>query len=324
VLVGDEQRARRLYELLLPHADDNAVSYTQQPFGPVALRLGKLAATLAHWQEADRHFAAALARCELLGARAIAARVLLVHARALAARGEPADAGRLDAMLDEAKELCNELGMAGLLERFVRRAPPSEARIADAVFRHEGEFWTVAWGGQTFRLRDVKGLRYIAALLAAPGRQVHVLELVSAVGGAQADSRARLAEDDLIASRPSDGGPLLDEQAKQEYRLRLEQLAEDLEEARGWGDTERAARAEEEIDALTQALAEAVGLGGRDRTFASPAERARVNVTKSIRTAVKLVGNHSPELAAHLDASIQTGRFCSYATPGAAPPRWSL
>src|SRR5262249_8630420 len=109
VLVGDEKRALRLYELLLPHAEDNAVSYTQQPFGPVALRLGTLAASLGRWREADRHFTTALARSELLGARAIRVRVLLEHAAALAARGEPADRGRLDAMLDEAGRLCDEL-----------------------------------------------------------------------------------------------------------------------------------------------------------------------------------------------------------------------
>src|SRR5262249_40606293 len=37
VLVGDERRGLQLYELLLPHSGANAVSYTQQPFGPVAL-----------------------------------------------------------------------------------------------------------------------------------------------------------------------------------------------------------------------------------------------------------------------------------------------
>jgi hypothetical protein len=192
------------------------------------------------------------------------------------------------------------------------------------VFRQEGEYWTVAYEGRTFRLRDVKGLRYIATLLASPGREIHVLELVSAAAGASPEPRARLADRELVASRPSDSGPLLDEQAKDAYRLRLEQLAEELQEARDWGDPERVARLEEEIDALTQELAQAVGLGGRDRTFSSPAERARISVTKAIRTAIKLIDNQSPELAAHLDASIQTGRFCSYATPGAAPPGWSL
>ena len=129
---------------------------------------------------------------------------------------------------------------------------------------------------------------------------------------------------ELAKSRPSDAGTVLDEQAKQEYRDRLEQLAGELQEARDWRDPERVARLEEEIDVVTQELAQAVGLGGRDRTFSSPAERARISVTKAIRTAIKLIGNQCPALATHLEESIQTGRFCSYATPGAAPPRWSL
>jgi hypothetical protein len=175
-----------------------------------------------------------------------------------------------------------------------------------------------------FRLRDVKGLGYIASLLASPGREVHVLELVSAATGGPADARARLVGSGLVASRPSDGAPLLDEQAKEAYGQRLQQLADELQEARDWDDIERAAHLEEEIDVLTQELAQAMGLGGRDRTFSSPAERARISVTKAIRTAIRLIGNDCPQLAAHLDASIQTGRFCSYATPGAPPPSWSL
>ena len=326
VLVGDEGRALQLYELLLPHADDNAVSYTQQPFGPVALRLGKLAALLGRWKETDRHFATALARCELLGARAIRTRVLHEHAGALAARGEPADEGRLNVMLEEAADLCVELGMAGISERVSTLRDDLLVRPSamDGVFRREGEFWTIVYEGQTFRVRDVKGLRYIASLLASPGRQVHVLELASALTGQTAERRARLVEREFADSWPSDLTPVLDEQAKDEYGRRLQALEEELEQARDWGDAERTAGLNDEIDLLTQELARAVGLRGRDRTFSSPAERARISVTKAIRTAIRLIGAHSPGLAAHLEASIQTGRFCSYATPGAPPPSWSL
>jgi hypothetical protein len=326
VVVGDEARGLQLYELLLPHADDNAVSYTQQPFGPVALRLGMLASLLGRWQETDRHFASALARCELLGARAIRARVVVEHAAALAARGEPADRGRMNAMLDEAAQLCDDLGMTGLLERVhgLRAHPAAQPPALDAAFRNEGEFWTIVYEGQTFRLRDVKGLRYIAALLACPGRELHVLELVNVIGGRDPGTHASLVEPELADSWPGDLDPLLDEQAKREYGRRLEELDVELEEARSWGDTERAARIDEEIGLLSQELARAVGLRGRDRSFSTPAERARINVTKAIRTAIRLIDPHSPSLAAHLEASIQTGRFCSYATPGTAPPRWSL
>jgi hypothetical protein len=215
--------------------------------------------------------------------------------------------------------------MTDLFERFsALRRHPLQPSAVDAVFRHEGEFWTIAYGAQMFRLRDVKGLRYIASLLASPGRDIHVLELVSAATEPRADARARLAKDDVVASWPSDLDPLLDDQAKKDYGRRLEDLEEELEQARDWGDTERAARLEDELDLLTQELARAVGLRGRDRTFASPAERARISVTKAIRTAIRLIDKHCPELAAHFEASIQTGRSCSYATPGDRPPSWSL
>ena len=324
VLVGDQRRGLQLYELLLPHAGDNAVSYSKQPFGPVAFRLGKLAAMLQRWGDADRHFATALDRCEHLGARAIRARVLLEHANALAARGEGGDRERIPAMFEVAASLCGELGMTGLSERFsdLRRRPAQPA-VGDAVFRHEGEVWTIAYAGQMFRLRDVKGLRYIASLLASEGREVHVLELVGAATGRPADALAGLAENDVVGSRPAAFDPLLDDQAKAEYGRRLEELEEELEQAHDWGDAERAARLQEELDLLTQELGRAVGLRGRDRTFASPEERARISVTKAIRTAIKRIERHCPELAAHFEASVQTGRFCSYTTPG-APPRWSL
>jgi DNA-binding CsgD family transcriptional regulator len=117
VLVGDTRRGLQLYELLLPHEGDNAVTYSKQTFGPVALRLGKLATLLARWADAERHFATALERCELLCARAIRARVLLDHAGALAARGETDDRERIAAMLDEAAALCDELGMRSLMDR---------------------------------------------------------------------------------------------------------------------------------------------------------------------------------------------------------------
>jgi hypothetical protein len=128
--------------------------------------------------------------------------------------------------------------------------------------------------------------------------------------------------DGLHPARPAGLDPLVDARAKQEYRARIEELRADLEEARRFNDDERAARLEEELDALVGELTRAAGLGGRSRPSASPAERARVNVTKAIRTAIKLIERESPALAGHLSASVRTGRFCSYAPPGEAPPRW--
>ena len=327
VVVGDEQAAGRLYELLAPFADRQAVALTQQPFGPVALRLGLLATLLERWDDAEDHFETALSRCERLGARAVRARVLLEYARALQARAREGDPERAAVLLEEARSLSDEMGLAGLLRRVtalgaasgpVRRDPRDGARFA-----REGEYWTIAYAGTTMRLRDVKGLRYLALMLASPGTELHVLELVAGAGGLpSAGAPARLADDGLRGSRPADLGPMLDPQAREEYRGRLEELRTDLDEARRFADDERAARLELEIDALVEELSRAAGLGGRDRPTASAAERARVSVTKAIRTAIRMIDKESPALADHLNAAINTGRFCSYAPPGEAPPRW--
>ena len=39
-----------------------------------------------------------------------------------------------------------------------------------SVFRRKGECWSIAFAGQGFRLKDVKGLHYLAYLLRNPGR----------------------------------------------------------------------------------------------------------------------------------------------------------
>jgi eukaryotic-like serine/threonine-protein kinase len=310
VLVDDSRRGASLYGLLLPFADRNAVSVIQQPFGPVALRLGMLAGLLERWDEAERHFRNALERCQLMRSRAFTPRILSEHARMLLARGGEGDERRAAELLDEARELSEELG--------IRAAPeqPVAVESSPASFRREGDFWTIVYGTRTLRLRDVKGLRYLALLLGRPGKELHALELVRAAEGTS-DDRLRPA---------SFGGeaPLLDAQAKAAYRQRLDDLHEDLREARDWGDLERIARIEVEMDALTEELARAAGLGGRDRAVASPAERARVSVTKAIRAAIRTIEHENPDLGAHLTASIRTGRFCSYAPPGEAPPRWAL
>jgi hypothetical protein len=49
------------------------------------------------------------------------------------------------------------------------------------VFREEGEYWTVAFTGPVFRLRDAKGMRYLAWLLARPGQRVPAAELLDAM-----------------------------------------------------------------------------------------------------------------------------------------------
>jgi hypothetical protein len=338
VLLGDERRAALLYELLSPYADRNAISITTMPFGPVALRLGMVAAMLGRWEEAERCFQLAMERCDRLGAPAITARVLYERSRMLVARGQEADLASAAELLARAEGICRELDLPGVGGRVAalaasispsRRVAGAGPSVLGAVFRCEGDYWTVAYAGETARLREVKGLRYLACLLRRPGREVHVLELVREAEGLPAEPARGLSSDAVVEtglrrSRLDEADRLFDPQAKAAYRRRLRDLEEDLEEARSWGDPERAARAEQEMDALTQELLRGVGLGGRDRALPSPAERARVSVTKAIRKAVRMIARQCPALGDHLAASVRTGRYCCYAPPGEAPPAWSL
>ena len=66
----------------------------------------------------------------------------------------------------------------------VHREPTEEQPMASAnVFRREGDYWTVTFEGHTVRVRDLKGMRYLARLFADPGREFHVLDLVAAETG---------------------------------------------------------------------------------------------------------------------------------------------
>ena len=183
-----------------------------------------------------------------------------------------------------------------------------------ALFRQEGEFWTIAFEGAAFRLRDTKGLHHIAMLLREPGRERHVLDLVG----------SEPAEDDGPRPPGGDAGPVLDPEAKAQYRARLEDLDAELGEAERFNDRERAARATEEREAIAHELAAAVGLGGRDRRAASDTERARVNVTRAIKATLERIVEHSPALGQHLEATLRTGTFCSYLPDPRVAVRWEL
>jgi DNA-binding NarL/FixJ family response regulator len=201
----------------------------------------------------------------------------------------------------------------------------SGVRIREVSLRREGEYWSLAFTGEVFRLKDAKGLHYLAYLLSRPGKEAHVQDLLTTLEGTAAPSAEATREDALSELDDlGDAGPMLDARAKAEFKRRLQDLSEELEEAERWSDSERAARAREEIEAITDQLTAAVGLGGRDRPAASHAERRRVRVTKSIRTAIKRIASVEPQLGEHLQASVKTGHFCSYAPGTETSIRWSI
>jgi pimeloyl-ACP methyl ester carboxylesterase len=214
---------------------------------------------------------------------------------------------------------------------------PTATEVAEssgALFMREGEYWTITYAAETFRLRDARGLKYIAQLLRHPGREFHAneLEVRSETGDAcllsslepAEVSEEELADAGLHCDSAGDAGEMLDSHAKQAYRRRMRELREDLIAAESGGDATRATAIEEEISFLTRELSRAVGLGGRDRRAASMAQRSRVNVTRAIRRTIEKIRPHSPGLAGLLAQRIKTGLLCAYRSDDGPPMSWNL
>src|SRR6266851_9114755 len=110
-----------------------------------------------------------------------------------------------------------------------------------AIFRKEGEYWTLGYGDKSFRLKDTKGLGYLAHLLHHPGVEFHVLDLVGGIGSQREEDETgqsvqnlprgteELEKAGIHVTGLGDAGEMLDEQAKAAYRRRLSELREELE-----------------------------------------------------------------------------------------------
>src|SRR5712664_1722486 len=202
------------------------------------------------------------------------------------------------------------------------------------IFCKEGEYWAIGYGRKYFRLKDTKGLGYLAHLLHHPGVEFHVLDLAGGIasqrekGSQSTHGLPRGAEDlekaGIHIGSLGDAGEMLDEQAKIAYRRRLSELREELEEAKQVGNIERAESAEQEIDALTSELSRAVGLGGRNRRAASASERARQSITKTIKAVLDRIAQSDATLGDLFSRCIKTGNFCSYQPDPDFPIAWEF
>jgi tetratricopeptide (TPR) repeat protein len=272
VIVGHRAASAVLYERLAPYAGRWAVEgIAAGVHGAIDRDLGLLSATLGDTDAAVRHLTAARAAHQAAGAAAL---VALVDA-------DLADLGRAPSLSD-----------------------PSAAA---AVFRQEGETWTVSYAGTTARLRDAMGLHDLAALLRVPGREIHVTDLM----GGPATATGRAGAD-----------PDLDDRARAAYRARVEELQGELDDAEAAHDLGRIERARAELDFVLAELSGALGLGGRSRRSADPGERARKAVTNRIANALDRVERAHPEAGRHLRRAVRTGSFCSYDPE--QPVDWAL
>jgi hypothetical protein len=189
-----------------------------------------------------------------------------------------------------------------------------------AIFRCDGDTRTICFGDQTVHMRDLQGFRYVARMLAEPGREFHALDLVAVEHGTLRTGRS-VDRDELPATAGA-GLPAIDDAARDAYRRRLADVDDDIDEATRLNDIGRVELAQRDREYLLAELARAFGLGGRQRVIGSDAERARTSVTRSIRYALKRLAEHHAAVAAHLEQAVRTGTYCMYTPDPLTPITW--
>lgn len=202
-------------------------------------------------------------------------------------------------------------------------AAPVHAPTSSGTFLREGDLRKVQFAGGSATLRDLKGFRYLARLLAEPGREFHVLDLVAVEQGTLPIRSPTFVGDPDLGGTGVSNLPMIDEQARQAYRRRLAEVEADIEDARRCNDPARADLAERDRDFLIAELRAAVGLGGRLRSVGSDAERARSAVTRALHYATRRLSEQLPALGTHLHNGVHTGIYCSYRPDPLTPVAWT-
>jgi len=289
---------------------------------------GELARARAHATAArDGSAPIGLRRIEALATALLAASPTRASPAALAWAAEGGGGGGTDAGRDNPP---------GRLLQFPVRAgarslinAPRAGGAQAGQFRCEGEYWSIGIGADVVRLRGTSGVRYLAELLRRPGAELHALALAAAEQAppeppGQRYARAAVAQAGFAGEEASEAHVLLDAQARAAYRRQVEDLREQLEEARAFNDPARVAGLERELEFLARELARAVGLHGTPRPGSTRAERARLNVTRAIRSAIKRMTAANRHLGLYFETTVKTGAYCSYTSDPRLPVTWTF
>ena len=113
--LGDAERAATLYRLLAPYDGRNVViGSSGVSTGWIGRSLGLLAAAMSKFDEAARHFEAAIERNARMKARPFLADSQCEYAAMLLERDAPGDRAKAAALLEAAMATARELGMRKL------------------------------------------------------------------------------------------------------------------------------------------------------------------------------------------------------------------
>jgi hypothetical protein len=161
-------------------------------------------------------------------------------------------------------------------------AQPS-ARPERYVFRREGDWWRLCFGAKESFFNDCRGLDYLARLLARPNHPMRGVDL-----------NPLRQELGVLPELTSDA------RARRECEQRFAELCQDMEDARRRNSEVEIREIQEEMRKLRRLVG-----SKRDRLGNSPQRATWRAVKSAIRRTIEHVRPKLPELAAHLDKTIQ-------------------
>lgn len=209
----------------------------------------------------------------------------------------------------------------------------SEDDESKNVIAKDGDIWTIMFQGNASRLRDMKGMKYIATLLQYPDRNFAATELVNLAeyqpreNSRQKQKRTR-ADALKLGLRETttlgDPGETADPKTLSQLKARLAEIQKEKEEANELQNWETREELEEEEEKLNQYIRQTFGLGGKSRRSGSHPDKARINVTRAIKRVLDKIRKQDQALAAYLKSTIKTGYQVSYTPDLNNPVSWAF
>jgi hypothetical protein len=297
-LLGDTETATQVSELLTPYEQlpviaglaTVCVGSVRHALGVAALTTGELDLAVEHLRAAVRDNLALRHWPAVVWSR-------LRYAQALCQRGHVED------LVTGSQESAAAQRDADLLGVALPGRPPAADQSSTmepvATCTRDGRDWLITHGARRIRVPHAVGMLHLAVLLANPGTEVPAIELV--VGPAT-----------TAATIPSARQPVLDRAAAQQYRTRLAELRDRIDDLTDRGRTEQAAEAKAEHEWLVATLSSAAGLSGRPRQFSDEHERARLAVGRAIRRSLAAISARDSSIGEHLAKCVHTGARCCY------------
>lgn len=180
----------------------------------------------------------------------------------------------------------------------------------------EGDHWALRYRGRETRLKHAKGLGYLALLLEHAGAEIHVLEIVAAADGAPAPTGER---PEPMADDAAGAGAGLDSRAKAAYRARVEELHEEIEQARdGRMTREWHGRERSWTSSLTSSPGRSGSAGATDPRLPRPSARARTSAARCTRPCAR--SRRRCPSSAHISSAPSTRARSARAVPTPSRP----